>query len=188
MKKLVWTVLAAAALSSCSGPKADNTSGTNTDSTAMRVERGRYLVSVGGCNDCHSPKKMTDQGPIPDPALLLSGHPAGIPLAGADTATAKNWILFFPMGTASKGPWGTTYAANLTPDPTGIGNWSEQQFFNAMRKGWYKGMEGTRPIMPLMPWQNYKDMSDEDLRSIFAYLKTIPPVKNAVPAYEPPHM
>jgi hypothetical protein len=121
---------------------------------------------------------MTDQGPVPDPVLLLSCHPAAILVSSFDSLTASNWILFHPMGTASKGPWGISYAANLTPDATGIGNWSEEQFFNAMRKGWYKGMEGTRPLMPLMPWQNYQNMPEEDLRAIFAYLKSLPPVKN----------
>ncbi len=89
-------------------------------------------------------------------------------------------------GTAAKGPWGTSFAANLTPDPTGLGNWSEEQFFNAMRKGYYKGIEGGRMLLPLMPWPAYAQMTDEDLRSIFAYLKSLPPVKNIVPAPLPP--
>lgn len=188
MKEVLLLVCIALMLSSCSEQSEKQTSAPVTSSTVDPIKRGEYLVTIGGCNDCHSPKKMTDQGPVPDPELLLSGHPASIPVSSFDSTTASNWILFHPMGTASRGPWGISYAANLTPDATGIGNWSEEQFFNAMRKGWYKGMEGTRPLMPLMPWQNYQNMSEEDLRAIFAYLKSLPPVKNVVPAYTPPTM
>jgi cytochrome c553 len=185
MKNLLL-ILALLAGASCSTPTEKQSTESTADSTAQRIERGRYLVNIGGCNDCHSPKMMTDKGPVPDPALLLSGHPSAVPVAKSDTSTTNYWLLFHPMGTAARGPWGTSFAANLTPDPTGLGNWSEQQFFNAMRKGWYKGMEGTRMLLPLMPWQNYTEMSDEDLRSIFAYLKSIKPVNNVVPAPLPP--
>lgn len=185
MKKLLLLLAAGSILYSCT-PPATEKKVSESDSTATRLERGKYLVTIGGCHDCHSPKIMTEQGPVPDPSLLLSGHPGNIPLPPSDTATAKNWILFFPMGTAAKGPWGTSFSANLTPDVTGIGNWTEQQFFNAMRKGWYKGMEGTRMLLPLMPWQGYANLTDEDLRSIFAYLKSLPPVANVVPAPIPP--
>lgn len=188
MKHVLLMACAAFVLTSCTQQSEKQASASTEITPAEQIKRGEYLVTIGGCNDCHSPKKMTDQGPVPDQALLLSGHPSSIPVSSFDSTTASNWILFHPMGTASKGPWGISYAANLTPDATGIGNWSEEQFFNAMRKGWYKGMEGTRPLMPLMPWQNYQNMSEEDLRAIFAYLKSLPPVKNVVPAYTPPTM
>jgi len=150
------------------------------------IEKGKYLVTISGCNDCQSPKMMTDKGPIPNPDLLLSGHPSNLALASSDTSTSNHWILFHMDGTAAKGPWGTSFAGNLTPHETGIGNWTEEQFANALRLGYYKGMKNTRMLLPLMPWQNYVGMSDEDVRAIFMYLKSIPAINNVVPAPIPP--
>ncbi len=158
------------------------------DSAAM-VKRGEYLVTVGGCNDCHSPKIMTAMGPEPDPKRLLSGHPKEEPLPAITDKkmiAPGQWALFSPGLTATVGPWGTSFAANLTPDDTGLGNWTEAQFFKAIREGKSKGMDGTRPILPPMPWFNFAKMSDEDLRSVFMYLQSLPPVKNAVPNPIPP--
>lgn len=156
---------------------------------AEMVKRGEYLVTVGGCNDCHSPKMMTAHGPEPDPARLLSGHPSSEPLPAITdkrmTAPGQ-WNLFSSGLTAATGPWGTSFAANLTPDDTGLGNWTEAQFFKAIREGKSKGMDGTRPLLPPMPWFNFAKMSDEDLRAVFVYLKSLPPVKNAVPNPIPP--
>ena len=84
------------------------------------------------------------------------------------------------------GPWGTSFAANLTPDETGIGNWSFGQFKKALTEGKAKGLDGGRMLLPPMPWPNYVSMQEADLRAIFAYLKSIPPVKNIVPAPVPP--
>lgn len=145
------------------------------------VKRGAYLVSIMGCNDCHSPKKMGPQGPYPDPDRLLSGHPAEMPIAKFDTGTSKNWILFNQMLTTYVGPWGVSFSANLTPDSTGIGSWTEQQFFKAIREGKYKGLDNTRPLLPPMPWQEYRNASDDDLKAIFAFLKAGKPVRNVVP-------
>ncbi|RYY41370.1 MAG: diheme cytochrome c-553 [Chitinophagaceae bacterium] len=150
------------------------------------VARGRYLVTIMGCNDCHSPKVMTPQGPAPDSAHLLSGHPAKMPLAAIDPKATKDWILFNQSLTAFAGPWGVSFAANITSDASGIGNWTEEQFFRAMREGKYKGMEGGRPMLPPMPWQQFKHATDEDLRAIFSYLKATPAVDNVVPAPLPP--
>lgn len=146
------------------------------------VKHGQYLVSIMGCNDCHSPKLMGPNGLYPDPDRLLSGHPADMPLGKYDEATAKNWILFNPVLTAIVGPWGVSYTANITSDSTGIGGWTEQQFFKAIREGKSKGLDNTRPLLPPMPWQEYANCKDEDLRAIFAYLKSTRPVKNVVPA------
>lgn len=145
------------------------------------VKRGGYLVSIMGCHDCHSPKIMGPQGPYPDPDRLLSGHPAGMPTAKFDTATAKNWILFNGMLTSAVGPWGISFSANITSDSTGIGAWTEQQFFKAIREGKYKGLDGGRMLLPPMPWQEIAKTSDDDLKAIFAYLKSTKPVKNVVP-------
>lgn len=150
------------------------------------VKRGEYLVTIMGCDDCHSPKAFGPQGPYPDPEKRLSGHPAAMPVAGYDTATAKNWVLFNPFNTAIVGPWGTSFSANLTSDQTGIGSWTEQQFVKAMREGKYKGLDNTRPLLPPMPWPNYKNATDEDLKAIFAFLKSTKPIDNVVPAPIPP--
>lgn len=154
--------------------------------TVPSVERGKYLVSISGCNDCHSPKMMTAQGPVPDPAKILSGHPSDEKTAPFDTVTTKGWLLFSMGLTSAKGPWGTSFAANLTPDETGIGNWSEENFLNAFQKGDFKGMPGGRKLLPPMPWQEFANMTRVDARSVFMYLKSLPPVKNIVPNALPP--
>lgn len=150
------------------------------------VLHGEYLVNVIGCHDCHTPKMMGPQGPQPDPDRLLMGHPAEDALAPYDPSTTKGWVLFNMHNTAVVGPWGTSFAANLTSDDTGIGTWTEAQFFKAIREGKYKGLDGSRPLLPPMPWPSYARMPDEDLRAIFSYLKTVKPIRNIVPAPIPP--
>ena len=146
------------------------------------LKRGKYLVDTNGCHDCHSPKQITEKGLELIPDRILSGHPADQALAPYDEATAKSYVLFSPDLTAAIGPWGTSFSANLTPHETGIGSWTEKQFFTAIRKGLYKGLEGSRPLLPPMPWEHYANFTDEDLSSIFAYLKSLNPVDNVVPA------
>ncbi len=146
------------------------------------VKRGAYLVSIMGCNDCHTPKKMGPQGPVFDEERTLSGHPAEVPVAPYEAGTAKNWILFNQMLTNYVGPWGTSFSANLTPDSTGIGGWTEAQFLKAIREGKYKGLDNTRPLLPPMPWQEYRNATDEDLKAVFAYLRSLKPIRNVVPA------
>lgn len=151
-----------------------------------RVKRGEYLVSVIGCDDCHSPKRMGAHEPEIIPELRLSGFNKRVSTPPVDTAViTKGWMLFAPDLTAAVGPWGMSFAANLTSDATGIGNWSEENFIRALREGKYKGIASNRNLLPPMPWFVYKNMTDEDLKSIFAYLKTIPPVENVVPAPVP---
>jgi hypothetical protein len=150
-----------------------------------RVERGRYLVSVMACNDCHTPLKIGANGPEPDAARLLSGHPDTFstpPPPALDNAWA--WAGA-GTNTAFAGPWGVSYTANLTPDRnTGLGIWTEDMFVSAIRTGRHMGT--AREIAPPMPWPAYRTATDEDLKSIYAYLRTIPPVVNHVPAYQPP--
>lgn len=162
----------------------EKTDGSQTTELSQEelVKRGAYLVNTSACHDCHSPKVMTPQGPEPDPDRLLSGYPADLPLPEVKKEALKDWILFNEHLTGIAGPWGVSFAANLTSDETGIGNWTEEQFFTAIRKGIYKGLEGSRPLLPPMPWQVYRNMTDTDLRSIFAYLKSTKPVRNIVPA------
>lgn len=151
--------------------------------TNQQLMRGQYLVSTMGCDDCHSPKRMGALGPEIIPELRLSGFPQGgqLPPANPD-AVKKGWVLFAPDQTATIGPWGISYAANITSDATGIGNWTEKQFVNAIRKGKFKGMDNSRPLLPPMPWTTYRNMTDDDLKAIFAYLKTVKPVRNVAPA------
>src|ERR1044072_6613165 len=80
------------------------------------VERGKYLVTVGGCNDCHTPLKMGTNGPEPDFSRMLSGHPETAPI-GEATQVPEGWLENIAItGTAFSGPWGVSFAANLTPD------------------------------------------------------------------------
>lgn len=151
------------------------------------IERGEYLVELGGCHDCHTPKKMTDHGPLPDNSLSLSGHPQNLSLPKIDPNMigSGKWILFNEHGSAAVGPWGVSFAANLTPDErTGIGLWKENHFIQAMKTG--KHMGAGRPILPPMPWFNLTNAKEEDLKAIFAYLKSLKPIRNAVPAPIPP--
>lgn len=152
------------------------------------VARGKYLVTIMGCNDCHSPKRMGANGPELIPELLLSGYPGDRPILDLKTEmTGQGFATFYPDLTGSAGPWGMSFAANLTPDDTGIGTWSEEQFKKAMKEGKFKGLDGTRQLLPPMPSENLKDLKDEDVSAIFAYLKSIKPVKNVVPAAIPPN-
>jgi hypothetical protein len=147
-----------------------------------RVARGRELVFSIGCNDCHTPKKMGAKGPELDLPRLLSGHREEVELPPAPALPPGPWGVVTTMElTAWNGPWGTSYAPNLTPDEdTGLGIWTEDMFLGALRTGRHMGQ--SRPILPPMPWDVYGRLPDEDLKSIYAFLRSIPPVKNRVPA------
>lgn len=156
------------------------------DSTEL-VKRGDYLIKIAGCDDCHSPKRMGERGPELIPELRLSGYPQNGKLPPADEKMQKSgWVLMAPDLTSAIGPWGQSFAANITSDATGIGNWKEENFVLAMRKGKYKGLENSRNLLPPMPWINYAHFSDEDLKAIFYFLKATSPVKNIVPEPVPP--
>ncbi|MGD9327998.1 MAG: c-type cytochrome [Cyclobacteriaceae bacterium] len=152
-----------------------------------QVEWGEHLVLIGGCHDCHTPKKMTSHGPVLDSTLWLAGHPANMPRIEIDRKEVEAKGLAVAMDlTEWVGPWGISFSANLTPDPTGIGNWSEEQFIYALRNGTAKGIPGSRPILPPMPWEMIRHMTDGEMKAVFAYLKSIKPVNNIVPAPVPP--
>jgi mono/diheme cytochrome c family protein len=152
------------------------------------VKRGAYLVTLGGCNDCHTPKVMTAMGPMPDSTRLLSGHQAATKVAPipAGVISMDGWVALTNADlTAWAGPWGVSFAINLTPDNiTGTGAWTEDSFIKAMRTGKHLGMG--RAILPPMPWFNLAQATDADLKAIFAYLKAIKPIENAVPQPIPP--
>jgi len=152
---------------------------------AEMISRGKYLVNGASCNDCHSPKVMTAMGPVPDSTKLLSGHPGLQPLLPIDKKVLQpgNWYLIGPDLTMFVGPWGISYAANLTPDSaTGLGAWTDDIFIKTLRTGKHLGQDGGRQILPPMPWNYVAQFTDEDLKSIFAYLKALPPISNKVPA------
>jgi hypothetical protein len=204
MKKTAFTFSAAALLLvftfSCKNAKKDADAGHNetanveladepkTLSQEELLAKGEHLVTTSGCDDCHSPKKYNKGMPEPDMERRLSGHPANFKLGVYDPATVKNgWALTNSHFSAWVGPWGTSFASNLTPDTaTGLGNWTEEMFFRALREGKYGGVPEGRMLLPPMPWPDFKNFTDDELRAIFTYLKSIKPVNNPVPAPLPP--
>jgi hypothetical protein len=160
---------------------------SRTEAKEDSIARGSYLVTLGGCNDCHTPKLLTSAGPVPDSSRMLSGHPADskLPPIPRGVLGPGRWGALVSAGlTAWVGPWGVSFTANLTPDPTGLGSWTAEQFIQTMRTGKHLGIG--RPILPPMPWYDIGKLTDEDLRAVFAYLRTLRPVQNAVPAPVPP--
>jgi mono/diheme cytochrome c family protein len=157
------------------------------DGFESQVKWGEHLVLVGACHDCHTPKKMTARGPVLDTALWLSGHPAQMPRIDVNRKEIESKGLAVTMDlTEWVGAWGVSFTANLTPDETGIGNWTEEQFIRALREGKFKGLANARPLLPPMPWEMYRNLTDDEIKAIFAYLKSIKPVSNLVPAPIPP--
>ena len=145
------------------------------------AQRGEYLVHAMGCHDCHTPKTMGPEGPEPDLSRALIGHPEGSALPPAPQLPEGPWLVVASWDlTAWSGPWGISYAINLTPDEnTGIGIWTEDMFMKAMRTGRHMG--ASRPILPPMPWQALAGLDESDLKAIFAYLRSLPPSKNRIP-------
>jgi mono/diheme cytochrome c family protein len=123
------------------------------------VVRGRYLVTIMSCNDCHTPGYFYG---APDTTRRLSGSDIG-------------WI----------GPWGVVHARNLTPDSaTGIGTWTKEQIVHALRSG--NTPDGSQ-LAPIMPWMNYSSILDEnDAMAIASYLKSLPPVTHKNMDRQPP--
>lgn len=196
MKKLFyplipfWTMLV---FSSCqtesSEKKVSEAAITPTSQSAIADQRamGEHLVLIAGCHDCHTPKKMGPKGPVWDMDRALSGHPAQQPLPELDRSDLESKGVAATQGaTAWVGPWGVSFAANLTSDATGIGNWTEEHFFTALRDGKFKGIPNNRPILPPMPVEVTREMTDDEIRAIFTYLKSTKPIKNLVPAPLPP--
>lgn len=167
-----------------------NCSGTEENKQMTQQElisRGKYLVTTGGCDDCHTPKIYTANGPVPDTSRLLSGFQQGGTLPALDVkyVAPGNWVATESNFSAWVGPWGISYASNLTPDnATGIGALSEEMFIKTLREGKYMGVG--RPLLPPMPWPTIGQMTDQDLKAIYAYLKTINPISNKVPEPTPP--
>ena len=184
-------------LSKCNTETKTNSAQTDTTTTKVNAsyggystpeEWGHHIVTIADCGNCHTPKKMTAEGPVEDESLALSGHPSNMPPANADRKEMETKGLFASNDLTSwVGPWGISYAANITSDSTtGIGNWSEDQFILCMRKGKFMGLKKARNLLPPMPWQAFRNMTDGELKAVFAYLKSTKPINNIVPQPAPP--
>ncbi len=139
------------------GPRTRPLTDRKFDATPERLARGRYIAeNVAGCMDCHSPHDWTQHDAPISPGKEGSGQ--HMPLGGVP---------------------GTLYAPNLTPDPeTGSGNWTDDEIARAIREG--IGHDG-RALFPLMPYQHFRSMSDEDLASVVVFLRSLPAVRNPLP-------
>lgn len=184
-KNIVWTtalvatailltaVLSTATLGATAG-------GGPQKSQKEQIARGEYLVEIMGCHDCHTPMKLGPNGPEQDRSRALSGHPENAPVP-ADAEPPQGYLAMIGATfTSFKGPWGTSYTRNLTPDKeTGLGDWTVEEFIATMKTGRERGKG--RPVLPPMPVQNLRALSDTDIRALFAYLQSLPPVKNRTP-------
>jgi mono/diheme cytochrome c family protein len=116
---------------------------------AATVARGRYLVTISGCNDCHTPGGMEKGPAVPE----------------------QEWLTGVAMG--FQGPWGTTYASNLRRVINGL---TEAQWVAHARQ----------PRLPPMPWFNLKEMSESDLKAVYAFVRSLGPAGQVTPAYVAP--
>lgn len=168
------TTIALSASAPASAPAIQTQSGVS-------IARGEYIVTTSGCHDCHTPWTMGPNGPEPDMTRALTGHPSDLVMPPAPALPPGPWLwIGGATNTAFAGPWGTSFAANLTPDKeTGTGDWTAEQFIATLRKGRRLGVG--RELLPPMPAPVYAKMTDDDLRSVFAYLQSLKPVSNRVP-------
>jgi hypothetical protein len=180
---LIPVVVAIAGCNTAPPAQAPSTSDVPAAAPALsQVERGKNLIIGGGCHDCHTPKKMGPKGVEFDMDLQLSGHPesSGVPQPFKSTPGSPYIIHANDHLTAWSGPWGVSFAANLTPDQnTGLGIWTEDMFVKALKEG--KHMGAGREILLPMPWFWYGQLPEDDLKAMFAYLKSIKPIANRVP-------
>lgn len=145
------------------------------------LERGKYLVTVLGCNDCHTPMMVGPNGAEPDMSRMLSGHPESLRMPPPPALPDGPWqIVAAGTNTAWSGPWGVSYTANLTPDAeTGLGKWSFENFRDTIRSGRHLGRG--RAILPPMPIPMYRHLTDADLEAVYVFLQSIPAIRNQVP-------
>ena len=187
LTNIVWTtaIIAAAiiltAVLSTASLKADDTGGVEAKGNAAQIARGKYLVDIMGCHDCHTPMKMGANGPEWDMTRALSGHPEELVMPPAPALPPGPWVASIGATfTAFASPAGTVFTRNLTPDKeTGLGDWTVEEFIATMKTGRERGKG--RPVLPPMPVQNLKALSDADIRALFAYLQSIPAIKNRTP-------
>jgi len=183
--RTVISTLATLAVAAAASALLAQTPASQTSANGQ-VERGRYLVTISGCNDCHTPVIIGPNGPEPDMTRMLSGHPQSLEMPPAPTLPEGPWaVAVSSTSTAWSGPWGVSFTANLTPDAeTGLGKWTFRNFKDTIRSGRHMGRG--RPILPPMPIPMYKHMTDDDLAAVFAYLQAIPAISNRVPEPWPP--
>ena len=152
----------------------------SVQSQSDMVQRGKYLVdAVSACGHCHTPRAGAEY----NMDMYLAGHPANASYPRYNFSMMQQgiFLLISPQLSAFSGPFGTSFSSNLTPDKeTGLGEWTEEMFIGAMRTGHHQGVESNRKILPPMPTKHYAQMNDADLKAIWAYLRTIKPVKNEV--------
>jgi cytochrome c553 len=174
---MLTAVLSTATLRAAGAGGAAPAAGAGTQ--ANQIARGEYLVEIMGCHDCHTPMKLGPNGPEQDRSRALSGHPENVVVPPANPP-AGYLAMIGATFTAFNGPWGTSFTRNLTPDKeTGLGDWTVEEFIATMKTGRERGKG--RPVLPPMPVQNLRALSDTDIRALFAYLQSLPPVKNRAP-------
>ena len=148
-KKCSVALLGAVAMGGLVAAEAPDKS-TPSVSASSPVEAGRYLVRIGGCNDCHTLGYDQSGGNIPE----------------------SQWLTGVPVG--FQGPWGTTYPTNLRKF---IQTFTADQWVQVMR---------ARSARPPMPWPSMHAMSDQDLKAVYEFNKSLGPGGEATPAYVPP--
>src|ERR1700733_5837080 len=136
------------------GPRVRPLTARKFESTPERLERGRYIfTSLSACARCHSPSALSQRGSPPMPDMMAAGQ-------------------VLPQGLLP----GRIVAPNLTPDlETGAGSWTDDQLARAIREG--IGHDG-RTLFPIMPYQNFREMSDEDLASVVVFLRSLPAIRH----------
>lgn len=119
-----------------------------------RIERGKYLVTISGCNDCHTPGYFFGR---PDTSRFLGGSDVGFEIPGL----------------------GVFVGSNITPDKeTGVGSWTREQIVTAIQGG--RRPDG-RMLAPIMPWHAFAQLTADDATAIAAFLQSLDPVRNKVP-------
>ena len=124
---------------------------SNSKADPQQIQRGKYLVKVAGCNDCHTPGYAMNNGKVPE-AIWLTGDKLG-------------W----------RGPWGTTYAINL------------RLYMRDMSESAWVKTAKTKQARPPMPWFALHDMTEQDLKAIYQYVKVLGPAGEPAPSYLPPN-
>ena len=187
-KNIVWTtaliataIILTAVLSTASIRAAGGQQTAQmTQKSSEQIARGKYLVDIMGCHDCHTPMKLGPNGPEWDMTRALSGHPQDAPKLPPANLQPGYLAAIGGTFTSFSGPWGTSFTRNLTPDKeTGLGDWTVEEFIATMKTGRERGKG--RPVLPPMPVQNLRALSDTDIRALFAYLQSLPPIKNQTP-------
>jgi len=145
-RQLLVAGLIAVGLAGATGPVQPG----ETDGNAATIERGRYLAQVAGCNDCHTPGYLLNNGEIPE----------------------SQWLIGDSFGW--RGPWGTTYAANL------------RLFLKDMSEDEWLKVARTLKRRPPMPWYTVNRMHDEDLRALYRFIRSLGEPGEPAPPYVPP--